>query len=179
MLHSIWRIKFWLLGKWVRGHETSYPLSFQKQEALESRLDFLIFEALFAAHLSRKHQHLIPLTNTLLVLRVQHEVIKEKHPDFYSKHLEEFKMIKDLGRQLDYDQMLLTRKYESSFEDSLPNDLVLRRLRVYVEELAGMYSMLYDGSFDADCIKIMTSDQKSFYEKFFIPLQMETLSKSA
>jgi len=179
MLHLIWKIKFWLLGIQMRGSQASHPLSVKKQETLESRLDFLIFEALYAAHLSRKHQHLIPLTNTILVLRVQHEVIKEKHPDFYSKHSNEFKMIKDLGRQLDSDQMLLTRKYESSFEDLLPDDLVLRRLRLYVDEMAGMYGMLYDGSFDADCIKIMTSDQKSFYEKNFIPLQMETLSKSA
>lgn len=179
MFHLIWKIKFWLLGLRMRCSQASHPLSVKKQEALESRLDFLIFEALFAAHLSSKHQHLIPLTNTLLVLRVQHEIIKEKHPDFYSKHFNEFKMIEDLTRQLDSDQMLLTRKYEDTFKDPLPNDLVLRRLRVYVKEMESMYEMLYDGSFNIDCLKIMTSEQKSFYEKFFIQLQMETLSKSA
>jgi hypothetical protein len=179
MLHLIWKIKFWLLGIRMGVSQASNPLSLKEQEALESRLDFLIFEVIYAAHLSRKHNHLIPLTNTLLVLRVQHEIIKIKYTDFYNKHLNTFKMIENLSGQLDTDQMLLTRKYESAFKDPFPEDLVLRRLRVYVEELAGMYRMIYDGSFNTDCLKVMTSDQKSFYEKFFIPLQMETLSESA
>jgi hypothetical protein len=179
MLHLIWKIKFWLLGMGMRSKEFSHSLSTQEKSDLEMRLDFLIFEVIYAAHLSRKHQHLIPLTTHVLVLRVQHEIIKIKYPDFYNNHLNTFKMIENLSGQLDTDQMLLTRKYESAFEDPLPDDLLLRRLRDCVESMAGLYREIYDGSFNRDCFYIMSKDQKSFYEKDFIQLQMETLSRSA
>ena len=179
MLHLYWKIKFWLLGLSLRKYQLLHPFSFEKQESLGSRLDFLIFETLASSYLSLKDNLLIPLTNHLITVCTQHTVIKEKYPDFYAYHEHEFRMIESLSEQLDRDRVILQRRYEKQFKDPLPNSLEVRRVKAYLEEIYQMYQILYDGSFDTDCIEIMNNEQKEFYLKEFTGLRMETLSKSA
>jgi hypothetical protein len=161
-----------LLRLRLRVEQVTHPFTEDYQRELSERLDYLFFEAIYSAYMTLSYNRVLDLSLGYISATTRHLEIKRLHPSFYGMNLREFLIIDSLSTHLHMEGKVLVG-------DDLVVGEKLYRMHEYCRMILDSYYKLYDGSFNEDCLELMSGEERDFYDRVFMPLRMDILSRSA